>query len=75
MMERNILNKYKSFFNFVNTVKNKAEKEKALRYSQHLYLKNISRSNYNVKNNVDQIYDNKLFLKYWMRKKRPGARN
>ncbi|GAB68859.1 hypothetical protein PCYB_142870, partial [Plasmodium cynomolgi strain B] len=75
MMERNILNNYKSFFNFVNTVKNKAEKEKALRYSQQLYLKNISRSNYNVKNNVDQIYDNKLFLKYWMRKKRPGARN
>ncbi|GAW83402.1 hypothetical protein, conserved [Plasmodium gonderi] len=74
-MERNILNKYKSLFNFVNSVKNKVEKEKSLKYSQNLYLKNISRSNYNVKNNVNLIYDNKLFLKYWIRKKRPGARN
>ncbi|SBS90379.1 conserved Plasmodium protein, unknown function [Plasmodium malariae] len=74
-MEKNILKKYKSFFNFVSNVKSQTDKEKNIQFSQNLYLKNISKSNYNVKNNTDQIYDNKLFLKYWVRKKRPGARN
>ncbi|SBT82359.1 conserved Plasmodium protein, unknown function [Plasmodium ovale] len=74
-MERNILKKYRSFFNFVSTVKKNAEKEKNIEFSQKIYMKNISKSNYNVKTNANNIYDNKLFLKYWVRKKRPGARN
>ncbi|SCQ16837.1 conserved Plasmodium protein, unknown function [Plasmodium ovale] len=74
-MERNILKKYRSFFNFVRTVKKNAEKEKNIEFSQKIYMKNISKSNYNVKTNANNIYDNKLFLKYWVRKKRPGARN
>ncbi|KYN96994.1 hypothetical protein PGSY75_1319500 [Plasmodium gaboni] len=74
-MEKNILKKYKSFFNFVTNIKNNTEKENSIKYAQNLYLNKISKSNYNVKSNEDQIYDNKLFLKYWIRKKRPGARN
>ncbi|SPJ11918.1 conserved Plasmodium protein, unknown function [Plasmodium sp. DRC-Itaito] len=74
-MEKNILKKYKSFFNFVTNIKNNNEKENSIKYAQNLYLNKISKSNYNVKSNEDQIYDNKLFLKYWIRKKRPGARN
>ncbi|SOV81140.1 conserved Plasmodium protein, unknown function [Plasmodium sp. gorilla clade G3] len=74
-MERNILKKYKSFFNFVTNIKNNTEKENSIKYTQNLYLNKISKSNYNVKSNEDKIYDNKLFLKYWIRKKRPGARN
>ncbi|CRG97585.1 conserved Plasmodium protein, unknown function [Plasmodium gallinaceum] len=74
-MEKNILKKYRSFFNFVSDIKNNIEKENSLKFSQELYMKNISKSNYNVKKNTNQIYDNKLFLKYWVRKKRPGARN
>ncbi|VWU49815.1 conserved protein, unknown function [Hepatocystis sp. ex Piliocolobus tephrosceles] len=74
-MEKNILRKYRTFFNFVTNVKNNVEQEKNLEACQKLILKNISKSNYNVKTNVNTIYDNKLFLKYWIRKKRPGARN
>ncbi|CAD52339.1 conserved Plasmodium protein, unknown function [Plasmodium reichenowi] len=74
-MEKNILKKYKSFFNFVTNIKNNTEKENSIKYAQNIYLSKISKSNYNVKSNEDQIYDNKLFLKYWIRKKRPGARN
>ncbi|CDU20550.1 hypothetical protein YYC_01340 [Plasmodium yoelii 17X] len=74
-MERNILKKYRSFFNFVVSAKNNIENKKNIEYGKKLYMKNISKSNYNVKTNSDNIYDNKLFLKYWIRKKRPGARN
>ncbi|SCM24739.1 conserved Plasmodium protein, unknown function [Plasmodium chabaudi adami] len=74
-MERNILKKYRSFFNFVVHAKNNIENQKNIEYGKKIYMKNISKSNYNVKTNSDNIYDNKLFLKYWIRKKRPGARN
>ncbi|CAD2104212.1 conserved Plasmodium protein, unknown function [Plasmodium chabaudi chabaudi] len=74
-MERNILKKYRSFFNFVVRAKNNIENQKNIEYGKKIYMKNISKSNYNVKTNSDNIYDNKLFLKYWIRKKRPGARN
>ncbi|CXJ15257.1 conserved Plasmodium protein, unknown function [Plasmodium berghei] len=74
-MERNILKKYRSFFNFVVSAKNNIENKKNIEYGKKIYMKNISKSNYNVKTNSDNIYDNKLFLKYWIRKKRPGARN
>ncbi|CAD2104108.1 conserved Plasmodium protein, unknown function [Plasmodium vinckei] len=74
-MEKNILKKYRSFFNFVVRAKNNIENQKNIEYGKKIYMKNISKSNYNVKTNSDNIYDNKLFLKYWIRKKRPGARN
>ncbi|KOB87805.1 hypothetical protein PFDG_04240, partial [Plasmodium falciparum Dd2] len=58
-MEKNILKKYKSFFNFVTNIKNNTEKENSIKYAQNIYLSKISKSNYNVKSNEDQIYDNK----------------
>ncbi|SBT80726.1 conserved Plasmodium protein, unknown function [Plasmodium malariae] len=74
-MEKNILKKYKSFFNFVSNVKSHTDKEKNIQFSQNLYLKNISKSNYNVKNNTDQIYDNKKKDQELEIENRPKNRN
>ncbi|KNG77563.1 hypothetical protein PFMG_03800, partial [Plasmodium falciparum IGH-CR14] len=46
-MEKNILKKYKSFFNFVTNIKNNTEKENSIKYAQNIYLSKISKSNYN----------------------------
>lgn len=74
-MEQHILKKFRTFYNFVKTVQKQQTQNNNLKHSEELYAKQISQKNYRVKKNVDQIYDNKLFLKYWIRKKRPGLRN
>lgn len=74
-MEQRILKKFRTFYNFVKTVQTQQTQNNNFKYSEELYSKQIAQKNYRVKKNVDQIYDNKLFLKYWIRKKRPGLRN